>query len=91
MPRTSTKSRISRKTLTILVATAFVLGGGGVAFAYWTSTGAGTGSGTTAAGTENLVVNQTSTIAEMGPGVAAQTLSGTFDNPRRRARSTSRP
>ena len=56
-----------------------MLGGGGLAFAYWTSTGTGTGTGTTGAGDVALVVNQTSVISDMGPGVAAQDLSGTFD------------
>ena len=49
------------------------------AFAYWTNSGAGTGdadTGTNAA----IVVNQTSTVTGMAPGVAAQALSGNFDN-----------
>jgi hypothetical protein len=58
---------------------ALVLVGGAVAFAYWTAGGSGTGTastGTTAA----ITVNQTSVVTAMGPGVAAQSLSGTFDN-----------
>jgi len=73
-------SKISKKTLTIVFAVALTLGGAGVAFAYWTADG--TGSGTAATGTtDSLVVNQTSVITGMGPGVAAQTLAGNFDNP----------
>ena len=53
---------------------------GDIAYAYWTSTGTGTGSATTGT-TSALTVNQTSTVTAMGPGVAAQTLSGDFDNP----------
>lgn len=75
MPRTS------RKTRTVLIALTLVLVGAGVAFAFWTSGGSGSGSGTTAAGTDPLVVNQTSVVTSMGPGVAAQGLSGDFDNP----------
>jgi hypothetical protein len=70
--------KLSKKTLA--VATAVVLlSGGGAAFAYWTAGGAGTGtatSGTTVA----VTVHQTA-MTGLYPGQAAQTLSGTFDNP----------
>ena len=73
---------ISRKKAKIAAGTATVmLVGGGVAFAYWTAGGAGTGSAATGTQSGALTVNQTSTISAMGPGVAAQTLSGNFDNP----------
>lgn len=63
-------------------ATGFVvvsLIGGGAAFAYWTNSGSGSGqaaTGTNAA----VVVNQTSTVTGLAPGVAAQPLSGDFGN-----------
>jgi len=62
-----------------LLVTAALLLTGGVAAAYWTSSG--TGTGTAATGT-NAAVNavQTSVVTDMGPGTAAQTLSGTFTN-----------
>ena len=42
----------------------------------------GTGTGSAATGTTAAItVNQTSTVTAMGPGVAAQALSGNFDNP----------
>jgi hypothetical protein len=66
------------KKLTALTA-ALVLLGGAAAFAYWTAGGSGTG--TAATGTNSAItVNQTSTVTAMGPGVAAQPLSGNFTN-----------
>ena len=69
----------TRKTALVLGAVLLV-SSGGAAYAYFTSTGAGTGtaqSGTTAA----VVVNQTSTVAGLAPGLPAQSLAGNFDNP----------
>jgi hypothetical protein len=72
--------RPKRKTVAVLIAMVIVGTGAGLAYAYWTSDG--TGSGTAATGTSQaVVINQTSTISGMGPEVAAQELSGTFDNP----------
>jgi len=64
----------------ILAAAAVVVIGAGSAFAYWSTTGSGTGSGTTSAGASNLTIVQTSTIANMYPGDAPQTISGTVTN-----------
>ena len=69
----------TRKTALVLGAVLLV-SSGGAAYAFWTSTGAGTGtaqSGTTVA----VVVNQTSTVAGLAPGLPAQSLAGNFDNP----------
>ena len=66
------------KKLTGLTA-ALVLLGGVAAFAYWTAGGSGTGSASTGT-TDAITVNQTSVVTAMGPGVAAQSLSGNFDN-----------
>lgn len=64
----------------ILAATAALLVSGGAAFAYWSSIGSGTG--TAGSGTsQSVVVNQTSTVLGLAPGLAAQSLSGNFDNP----------
>jgi hypothetical protein len=66
-----------RKIVAGGLAAAVVLGGGYAAYAYWTSAGAGSGSATT--GTSGgVTINQTSVVTAMGPGVAAQALSGTF-------------
>jgi len=56
-----------------------LLVGAGAAFAYWTNAGSGAGNAETGTNVA-IVVNQTSTVAGMAPGVAAQPLSGNFDN-----------
>lgn len=69
------KFSLKKKIAAASVAVALI--GGGAAFAYWTS--AGTGSGTATTGSASAVtINQTSAVTAMGPGVAAQALSGTF-------------
>ena len=68
------------RRLLATVVLGVLLVGGGIAFAYWTVTGSGTGTGTTG-NNEAITVKQTSTIANLRPGGAAQTLSGNFDNP----------
>jgi hypothetical protein len=70
---------ISRKPLALVVAAVIVVIGAAGAYAYWTSGGGG--SGTAATGTSaDLVVQQTSEVTGMGPGVDAQALNGNFDN-----------
>lgn len=69
-----------KKTVVLALGLTLVVGGGGTAFAYWTTSGSGTGSATTGS-TSVVTVNQTSNLNPMGPGVSAQTLSGTFTNP----------
>jgi len=71
--------RTTKKTLVGTIATALLLAGGGIAFAYWTNTGSGTGTATS--GTNVAVtVNQTA-VTGLYPGQTAQALAGTFDNP----------
>jgi hypothetical protein len=72
--------KLGRKTVAIIAGAAIVVAGAGVAVAYWTNTGSGGGSATTGSNSP-ITVNQTSTVTAMGPGVAAQSLSGNFDNP----------
>lgn len=73
------RTLISRKALATLTGGTLVLAGAGVAFAYWTNTGAGSGSASS--GTNSpVVINQTTTVTGMGPGVAPQSLAGHFDN-----------
>ncbi|WP_148614074.1 hypothetical protein [Nocardioides rubriscoriae] len=68
-----------RRRVAVLTAVGVVAAAGG-AYAYWTA--GGTGSGTVTTGTNTAVtVNQSTVITNLAPGVAAQTLSGTFDNP----------
>jgi hypothetical protein len=64
----------------VAISTAGLLVIGGAAFAYWTNFGSGTGTADTGTN-QSVVVNQTSTVAGLAPGLAAQSLSGNFDNP----------
>ncbi len=78
MPAVADKK--TRRTTKVVALTAALVVVGGVAFAYWTAGGSGTGSAATGT-TTSIQVNQTSVVTAMGPGVAAQNLSGNFDNP----------
>ena len=69
----------SKRIIAVAAVTAVLLGGAGVAYAYWTAGGAGAGTGTTGT-SEAIVVNQTSVITNLRPGATAQTLSGNFTN-----------
>ena len=69
-----------RRFAIVALATAAVFVGGGVAVAYWTTTGSGTGS--VATGTSATVsVTQDSTITGLYPGGPAQDLDFTITNP----------
>ena len=71
----------SRKAkLVVAGAVALTAVGGGVAFAYWSTTGSGTGTGSTSTGASSLVVSQTSAPTDLAPGVAAEGISGTVKN-----------
>jgi hypothetical protein len=69
----------TKRLIAIAATTVVLLGGAGIAYAYWTAGGTGTGTGTTGT-SEEITVNQTSVITNLRPGGAAQTLSGTFTN-----------
>jgi hypothetical protein len=69
-----------RKKKILIAGTAIVAIGAGTAFAYWSTTGSGSGSGATSAGASSLVITQTSTISNMFPGDAAQSIAGTVKN-----------
>lgn len=74
-------SSLTRRSKRLAVITGvLLLVGGGIAFAYWTQGGSGTGTAATGT-TTAITVNQDSVVTAMGPGVAAQPLSGDFDNP----------
>ncbi|WP_345377005.1 hypothetical protein [Frondihabitans cladoniiphilus] len=78
----TTRPKRSRKPFIVIAALALLLVGGGTgAYAFWSITGTGTGSAATGNPASTLTVNQTSSVSGMGPGAAAQTLSGTFSNP----------
>lgn len=71
--------RITKKSVAVVSGSAVVIAGAGVAFAYWTAGGSGTGTAATGSNVA-LVAVQTSTVSDMGPGVAAQSLNGNFNN-----------
>jgi hypothetical protein len=74
-----TPTRRWRKWATGAVAVSLI--GSGAAFAYWSAGGSGDGDAQTDTTSQSVVVNQTSTITGLAPGLGAQTLSGDFDNP----------
>jgi hypothetical protein len=65
------------KKLAAIAITATVALTTTAAFAFWSSSGSGDGTAT-AGSASSVTVNQTSIVSAMGPGVDAQTLSGTF-------------
>ena len=66
-------AKTKRGTLLVASLATALLVGGGVAFAYWTTTGSGTGSA--AAGTSSaVVVTQTNTVTGLYPGGSAQNI-----------------
>jgi hypothetical protein len=78
--RNSNERKSKKRIAAIAILTVFLLGGGGAAtYAYWTAGGTGIGSATTGT-SAGITANQTSTITGIAPGVAAQTLSGNFNN-----------
>jgi len=72
--------RRSRRNILIASVTAFLLIGGGAAYAYWTLSGSGAGTAQTGTVTGTITAVQTSTISNLRPGGTAQTLSGNFTN-----------
>jgi hypothetical protein len=71
---------LKKRTSVIAAAVVVVLVSAVAAYAYWTAGGTGSGTAATAAGTNGLTVNQAALATPLEPGVAAQTLSGTFGN-----------
>lgn len=74
------KKRKKKKLAAIAIVATLMLGTGTAAFAYWTTTGTGTGSASTGSNSPVTVV-QTSTVSNIRPGSAPQSLSGNFTNP----------
>lgn len=69
----------TKRVIAVAAVTVVLLGGAGIAYAYWTAGGSGSGTGTT--GDSNpITINQTSVITNLRPGASAQTLSGNFTN-----------
>lgn len=72
--------KTTKRVITAAVVTAVLLGGGGIAYAYWTAGGTGTGTAATGTVAGSITVQQTSTVTNLRPGGTAQALSGNFDN-----------
>ena len=71
---------LNKKVITGVVAGAIVLGGSGVALAYWGTTGRAAGQASTADGAANLTVLHNATLAPMYPGDKPQAITGTIKN-----------
>lgn len=72
----------NKKRFAAVAATAAaVLVGGGIAVAYWTTTGSGSGSATTANPSGTLTVNQTNTITDLYPGITPVDIDLEIVNP----------
>ena len=69
-----------KKRATVVAVTAALVLIGGVAFAYWTSSGSGTGSGTTGTSTEFTVAGGAVTGPDLTPGGASQSVAFTVTN-----------
>jgi hypothetical protein len=75
MSKFSTRAKLVAAGAVVMTAL-----GGGVAFAYWSTTGSGTGTGSTSSGASSLTVTQTTAPTDLAPGVAAEPISGTVKN-----------
>ena len=73
-------SRTKKIAITGIVL-ALVLGGGGAAFAYWTSSGTGTGTATTGTSTALTVTSTAPTGGALSPGGPTQTVAFSVANP----------
>jgi hypothetical protein len=69
-----------KKRATVVAMTAVLVLIGGLAFAYWTSSGDGTGSGTTGGSTDFLVSGHDPIGAALTPGGPSQTIPFTVTN-----------
>jgi hypothetical protein len=71
---------LNKKVITGVVAGTIVLGGSGVAMAYWTSAGLGSGEATTTSTSAKLITQQKGTVTNLFPGGAPQNVVGTVTN-----------
>lgn len=76
-----TLSKKQKIGATIAAAGVLAVAGGGIAFAYWTTTGSGDSSATAGTTSGTLTINGPATAPTgLYPGMAAAALSGTFTN-----------
>lgn len=69
-----------KKIAAIALAAALTLGGAGVAFAYWSSTGTGAGTATTGE-SATFEITSEAAVGTIAPGSAGQTVDFTVSNP----------
>ena len=73
--------KISKRAKVVVAGTALLTAiGGGVAFAYWSTTGTGSGTATSSAGASSLTITQATAPADLAPGVAPEAVTGTITN-----------
>ncbi len=74
--------RMSRLKKTIVIASvaALSIGGAGIAYAYWTSTGTGVGSAQTGESVA-FVIDSEDAVGQLAPGSPGQTVAFTVTNP----------
>jgi len=72
--------RINKRAAFIAVGAVAALAIGGTAFAFWTSPGTGSAAAETS-NTKPLIIKQTTELKPLAPGIAAQELAGTLENP----------
>ena len=73
--------KISKRAKVVVgAAVALTAIGGGVAFAYWSTTGTGSGTATTSQGASNLSITQTGAPSNLAPEVAPGAVTGTITN-----------
>jgi hypothetical protein len=72
--------KLTKKSAALVAGTALLLGSSGVAYAYWTTTGAGTATSTTAASLATLTTTQNGAVTAMAPGGAVQDVNFTINN-----------
>ncbi|HEX6357661.1 hypothetical protein [Actinophytocola sp.] len=74
-------SKISKKAKFVVAgAVALTMIGGGVAFAYWSTTGEGSGSATSSNGASDLTISQTNAPSGLAPSVAPVDVTGSITN-----------
>ena len=71
----------NRRIAVFAVAAGLILAGGGVAFAYWTSSGTGEGSATTGESTDFVLTSEDPTGDALTPGGPSQSVAFTVANP----------
>jgi hypothetical protein len=71
---------LNKKVITGVVAGTIVLGGSGVALAYWTTAGSGSGEASTSSTDAKLITQQKGTVSNLFPGGAPQNVVGTVTN-----------